>query len=65
MGSLKKEYNLFISKRNTHDLQDNYFPEGVWNRNEDSNVRDKNSINMNEPILLNVMVNYCALRCIA
>ena len=49
MGSLKKEYNLFISKRNTHDLQDNYFPEGVWNRNEDSNVRDKNSINMNEP----------------
>ena len=33
---LKKEYNPFISKQNTHDLCDLYFPKGVLNRNEHS-----------------------------
>ena len=31
---LKKEYNPFISKHNTHNLHDLYFPKGVLNMNE-------------------------------
>ena len=33
---LKKEHNPFISKHNTHDLHDLYFPKGVLNTNEHS-----------------------------
>ena len=33
---LKKEYNPFISKHNTHNLYDLYFPKGVLNRKEHS-----------------------------
>ena len=33
---LKKEYNPFISKHNTDNLHDLYFPKGVLNRNERS-----------------------------
>ena len=33
---LKKEYNPFILKHNTHDLHDLYFREGILNTNEDS-----------------------------
>ena len=33
---LKKAYNLFISKHNTHDLHDLYFRNGVLNTNEHS-----------------------------
>ena len=33
---LKKEYNPFMSKHNTHDLHDLYFPKGVLNTNEHS-----------------------------
>ena len=33
---LKKAYNRFISKHNTHDLNDLNFPKGVLNTNEDS-----------------------------
>ena len=31
---LKKALNRFISKHNTHDLHDLYFPKGVLNTNE-------------------------------
>ena len=31
---LKKAYNRFISKHNTHDLYDLYFRKGVLNTNE-------------------------------
>ena len=31
---LKKAYNPFIPKHNTHDLYDLYFPKGVLNTNE-------------------------------
>ena len=33
---LKKAYNPFISKHNTHDLYDLYFRKGVLNTNEHS-----------------------------
>ena len=33
---LKKEYNPFISKHNTHDLHDLYFSKGVLNTNKHS-----------------------------
>ena len=33
---LKKAYNPFISKHNTHDLDDLYFRKGVLNTNEHS-----------------------------
>ena len=35
-GNLKKAYNPFISKHNTHDLYDLYFPKGVLNMKEHS-----------------------------
>ena len=35
-GNLKKAYNPFFSKHNTHDLHDLYFPKGVLNMNEHS-----------------------------
>ena len=35
-GNLKKEYNPFTLKHNTHDLHDLYFPKGVLNTNEHS-----------------------------
>ena len=33
---LKKEHNPFISKHNTQELHDLYFPKGVLNMNEHS-----------------------------
>ena len=33
---LKKTHDPFISKHNTHDLHDLYFPKGVLNTNEHS-----------------------------
>ena len=45
---LKKASDGFISKHNTHDLHDLYFPKGVLNRNE-----GENNININKPYGLN------------